>query len=143
MSDKSILSGLEDALENGEFNSEVANKFNKINEAVDEKMKNSSMGEIQKSVDKRIEGNLKTVDEKKIGVDDYENYKKMSGIRLEENRLSIIASLCNYDDAIINRMKELKSFIVTVELEFESDLEANNGIFDKIKYLNDKYMLNK
>lgn len=135
-----FLSNLKKAVEEGDFNSDVAKKINEIDELADKVSKDKSEEEIQKSINDRIkQSGVKTINEEKIGELNSECEMKMYQRSKEEIILATIATLTNMDYSLERQKDELSLFIEEQKNEYDPENEEHAELYKKINELIKKY----
>jgi len=140
-----FLNDLSDKLEKGEFNSDVANKINKISELAEEKASGNTEKELKEKIDERINeriessGGVETIDPDKISEINSEYDEKMKKRSIEEEILAYTATLINNDELVQKNILDVKSLIGEFKGKYEADNETCVETFKLIKELEEKY----
>jgi len=140
-----FLKKLKETLENSEFNSDVAKKFNEINELADAKTKSMSEDELEKSIEARIDesGGVKTVSEEEVSKLNQEYEEKIAKI----NRIDMInkemALLIEIEDAVNLTIEDMFYHVDLLEKRYGDSLENNDDtvseLFEKIEKIKEKF----
>lgn len=140
-----FLKKLKETLENGEFNSDIAKKFNEINELADTKTKSMSEDELEKSIEARIDesGGVKTVSEEEVSKLNQEYEEKIAKI----NRIDMInkemALLIEIEDAVNLTIEDMFYHVDLLEKKYGDSLENNDDtvseLFEKIEKIKEKF----
>lgn len=136
-----FLENLKKAIENEEFNSNVAKKINDINELADDIIKEKTINEIDESVKNRIK------EKKKIDKDDIkkitsEYQNRMREMARDEKILAIITTLDNIDYEIERKKDQLQLFLLDLIKVYNRDDDNNSMLFEKVDKLINKYKFN-
>lgn len=140
-----FLKKLKETLENSEFNSDIAKKFNEINELADAKTKSMSEDELEKSIEARIDesGGVKTVSEEEVSKLNQEYEEKITKI----NRIDMInkemALLIEIEDAVNLTIEDMFYHVDLLEKRYGDSLENNDDtvseLFEKIEKIKEKF----
>ncbi|MFW6219455.1 MAG: hypothetical protein ACOC33_01175 [bacterium] len=126
--DNDFLKKLQEAVNEGEFNSDAAKKINEINDLADKKIKTtSSESELENLVNKRIDdAGRKRVDEEDIVEINSEYEKRFEQLKKEDERNKDIASLLTLSQEIDTILEKIKEF----EEKYSTDNEIIKLISD-------------
>lgn len=145
MAQNDFLRTLKESLEKGEFNSDIANKINEINEKAEELKKNTELKDIEEVVKKRIEeGEVKeTVSDEELPELNTEYGRKMSYFKKVDKINLEIATLKNVEDVILNHLTELSNLVDVLRKKYENDNPEEfpelKQLLKNIEYLEKKY----
>lgn len=143
MGKNDFLKNLKDSLDNGEFNSDVAKKFNEIEAKANEILKSKTSEEIGNSINEKIDSkNIKRVSEEQMEELNSQYEQQMKERAKEERIFAIIATLNNIENEIDNNLMDMKKLINDSDHEYNQEDEKCVDLFKKIKELQNKYMLN-
>ena len=115
-----FLKNLKDAVENEEFNSEAAQRINKINELADEK----SVGGAQEELDKRLEdAGVKNVTAEEAVAISSQYEEKMAKIKERDAVNAQLATLIEIDDMVKLSIIDLFEFLEGLEEKFAKQFD--------------------
>ena len=110
-----FLKKLQDAVENEEFNSEAAQRINKINELADNKTLSGS----QEDIDKRLEAaGVKNVSVEEAAAISSQYEEKMAKIKERDGVNAQLATLIEIDDMVKLSIIDMFEFIESLEEKF-------------------------
>lgn len=138
---KDFLENLKKAVDDGEFNSEAANKVNSIDKLADVV---GATGGAGANIEKRInESGMKTVSEEKAVEANSEYETKMAAFKLQDLVNNQIAMLIDIDDMIAASIEDL--FLLSSEIknkfkkEFDDEVPVYGELSLKIDEIEKKY----
>jgi len=148
-----FLKNLKDVVEKGEFNSEVANKINEINELTEKKLsgfKNDgkqikeAIHEIEDSLKKRVvEAGHKTVTEEEVKEFNSEYEKKMTEFKKIDLANKQLATLIEMEDMVLASIEDMLMYCEELESKLDDEFDRENPkfgeLYQKIESLKSKY----
>jgi hypothetical protein len=142
-----ILKNLQDALDNGDFNSEAAKKIKEIDERADDFAEMKTTEQMEESlIGKAVEeGGIKTgedVDKEKVAELNSEYEKKMEERAKEEVVYATIAGLMNLDEELEEKLYGLGVYVRNLRAEYMGN-PLNDDLFKKLDELEEKYDFSK
>jgi hypothetical protein len=135
-----FLKKMEESLEEGKFNSEIADKINEINKKADEFAKGKSVEEMKEVVEeKATQDGVVTVDEGQVPELNSDFEKKMELMKREDRFNNTVANIMNLDDFILKHVDSLKSEITGLEEEFGEEREERAEAFKLVDDITERY----
>lgn len=137
-----FLKDLQKAVDTGEFNSDIANKLNEINEKADEFAEGKTVNEIKEDFEKRFEDvEVKSVEEKDIPEINSNYESRMEEITRENETIQLVAEIINLDDLIDSRVAMMKEKIVKLKEENFNDFTNLGEYKDTVEAIVKKYIV--
>ena len=138
-----FIKNLKDALDKGEFNSEIANKFKEIDEKVDQ-LSGLDVEQLKERVEKRVKENgVKTVEDEKIAELNSEYEEKMEKIKKIDEANLLLLNLIENEELLKASVENMVLFIDELETKFEKEFEEENPLYgdlsQKIEEIKSKY----
>lgn len=129
-----FLKKMKNSLERGEFNSDVADRINKIAKKADEFSEGNTVDDLSNKLSERIEksGGVKKEDEKEVPEINSEYEQKMNKFYKENEKNVRIAEIFNINDQINNDIQILIEKINSLKNDFD-DLGDMGSEIDNIE----------
>lgn len=139
MTESNFLNSLKKALDNGEFNSEAANKINEIAALAEKKLNEVPKGTtiedsaISKSIDERLErAGVRNLSEEEAQIIN-SNYEK----EMEKNKkIDLInyelATLTNMGNVIKIAIEDTIDYIEELDRKFVNEFKSNDTLFNEL-----------
>jgi HAMP domain-containing protein len=142
MGNNSFLENLKNAVDTGEFNSEVAKKINDISKLAENKSEFSEAELIEK-VEKRIGDNVKTVSEEEVAELNSSYEQQMKKIKQTDAMNKQLAMLIEIEEMVELSINDMVNHMDVVMETFEEEHEEKNAIFEplftKVEEIRKKY----
>lgn len=128
-----FLDKLKESVDKGEFNSDVANKINEINEKTDKFLKEKSIDELKEAVNTRIDGVINDSETKEISDDvveeiNFKHYDRIKNMMEIDKNNKLITDMLNLSidlDKGIETLKKINDEINTerIPVEWKESIE--------------------
>jgi len=127
MNNSEFLKNLNDVLNSGEFNSEIAKKFYDISNAAYEIDTN-------KKRDENVSG-LKFVDDEELSLFNDDFNKIIDNIEINDDAIIQYQSLCDMNNTIINSINDIINNIILLDKKYNDEIvnENSNEVLNKLK----------
>lgn len=133
-----FLNSLKKAVENGEFNSDVAKKINELDELANKV--NLSGKELENAIDNRLlAGGVKTVSEEEAKAFNTEHDEKMAMFKKQDAVNREINVLIEIEELISLSINDMFEHIADVKGRISEDAPENQELINKIKEIELKY----
>lgn len=126
-----FLKNLQNAVESGEFNLDVAKKINQIDELANKKMAgltsdgDGNVKSLEDKINQRLEeSGVKTMSEEEAEYFNKEYNEKMNAIMKEDHIISQLALLIDIEDGVTASINDMMEFIGETEKRFSEDIET-------------------
>jgi len=138
-----FIKNLKDALDKGEFNSEIANKFKEIDKRADQ-LSGLEEEQLKERVEKRAkEKGVKTIEEEKIAELNSEYEEKMEKLKKIDEANLLLVTLIENEELLKVSLENMVHFIDELETKFEKEFEEENPLYgdlsQKIEEIKSKY----
>lgn len=143
-----FLKNLQNAVEEGKFNSEAAKKITEIGSLADEKLKSSSIEDIEKIIKNRLaEAGVISVSEEEVVKANIE-YEKLTEIMKKRDMINKqLATLIDIEDMVKLSIDDMFDFISNIEENLKDDLQQTEvnktleveSLLNKIIEIKSKY----
>lgn len=134
-----FLDKMKKSLEEGKFNSEIADRINEIGKKADEFAEGKTVEEMKSVVEGKFVGETQPISEDEIKELNSDHEDRMEMVRLQ-NEIGIrIAHIMNVDREITNHMVGLKNKIQEVRQNYGNHKEKFVDLFSKLNEIENKY----
>lgn len=133
-----FLDSLKKAVENGEFNSDVAKKINELDSLAD-KVPLSGKELENAHNEKMLAGGVRSVSEEEAKVANSEHDEKMAALKKQEAMYREIKTLIEIEDLISLSIADMFDHIKEIKERIPMDVPENQMLVDKIKEIELKY----
>ena len=135
-----FLDKMKESLEEGKFNSEIADRINEIDKKADEFAEGKTVEEMKEVVEeKATKEGVKSVEEEILPELQSEYEEKMEQMKREDKFNNKVANIMNLDDFIVNHINSLNSDIDSLEEEFGEEREERAELFKMVDEIKAKY----
>lgn len=134
-----FLKKMQESVETGKFNSEIANRINEIDAKADEFIKDRPVDEMGGAIEQKI-GDVQ--DMENVGELNSEYEDQMEFPRLQNEIGVRVAHIMNLDQDISNQIGNIKAKINEVKVKYsEAGAEKFPDLFQKINDIEKKYTI--